>query len=68
MAENEIPTKVQCPECDHEIPVDPDWQERDIFACPSCSIDLQVAGVDPLWVDFAPETEQRQFRVPPVFE
>lgn len=58
MPENDIPSTVQCPECEHNIPVDPDWQEGDIFSCPNCSTDVQVTGLDPLWVDFAPESEQ----------
>ena len=58
IAEREVPSTIQCPECEHGIPVDPDWQEGDIFACPSCSVEIQVTGVDPLWVDFAPETDE----------
>ena len=56
VVENEVPNTIQCPECEHEIPVDPDWQEEDTFTCPGCSVELQVTGVDPLWIDFAPES------------
>ncbi|MBN1318331.1 MAG: GreA/GreB family elongation factor [Anaerolineales bacterium] len=54
----EVPSKVQCPECENEIPVDPDWQEGEIFTCPSCSVDIQVTGTNPFWVDFAPENDE----------
>jgi len=55
--EHELPVAIQCPECEHDIPVDPDWQEEDTFTCPSCSIELQVTSIEPLWVDFAPEED-----------
>lgn len=55
--EHELPATIQCPECEHDIPVDPDWQEEDTFTCPNCSIELQVTSVEPLWVDFAPEED-----------
>jgi len=55
--EHELPVAIQCPECEHDIPVDPDWQEEDTFTCPNCSIELQVTSVEPLWVDFAPEED-----------
>jgi transcription elongation factor GreA len=55
--EHELPAAIQCPECEHDIPVDPDWQEEDTFTCPNCSIELQVTSVEPLWVDFAPEED-----------
>ncbi len=54
---NEISKSVSCPECDHEIPVNPDWQEEDEFSCPNCSCDLQVVSVDPAMIDFAPEDD-----------
>jgi transcription elongation factor GreA len=56
--EHELPAAIQCPECEHDIPVDPDWQEEDTFTCPNCSIELQVTSVEPLWVDFAPEEDE----------
>lgn len=55
--EHELPATIQCPECEHDIPVDPDWQEEDTFTCPNCSIELQVTSVEPLWIDFAPEED-----------
>jgi transcription elongation factor GreA len=55
--ETEIPATIQCPECEHDIVVDPDWQEDDTFTCPNCSIELQVTSVEPLWIDFAPEDD-----------
>jgi transcription elongation factor GreA len=55
--EHDLPIAIQCPECEHDIPVDPDWQEEDTFTCPNCSIELQVTSVEPLWVDFAPEED-----------
>ncbi len=52
----QVPKAIQCPECDHDIPVNPDWQEEDNFACPNCSMLLQVTGVEPLSIDVSPET------------
>ncbi len=49
---------VHCPECEHSIPLNVDWQEDDTFVCPNCSADIQVVSVDPLMVDFAPEVEE----------
>jgi len=54
---NEITKTVLCPECEHDIPVNPDWQEEDEFVCPNCSCDLQVVSLDPAMIDFAPEDE-----------
>jgi transcription elongation factor GreA len=54
---NEIKKTVSCPECEHDIPVNPDWQEEDEFVCPNCSCDLQVVSLDPVMIDFAPEDE-----------
>lgn len=54
---NEITKTVLCPECEHDIPVNPDWQEEDEFVCPNCSCDLQVVSLDPVMIDFAPEDE-----------
>lgn len=54
---NEITKSVSCPECEHDIRVNPDWQEEDEFVCPSCSCDLQVVSVDPVMIDFAPEDD-----------
>lgn len=54
---NDASGTVHCPECDHSIALNVDWQEDDIIICPNCSIDLQVISVDPLMVDFAPEAD-----------
>ena len=58
LTDNDVPTTVECPECAHKIQVDVDWQEGDIFTCPNCSAEIQVTGLNPLWVDFAPEEEE----------
>lgn len=58
LPENEVPTTVECPECHHKNQVDVDWQVGDIFTCPNCSAEIQVTGLNPLWVDFAPEEEE----------
>jgi transcription elongation factor GreA len=55
--DSEMPAAIQCPECEHDVAVDPDWQEEDTFTCPNCSIELQVTSVEPLWIDFAPEDD-----------
>ncbi len=54
---NEIAKSVSCPECEHDIPIKPDWQEEDELVCPSCSCDLQVVSLDPVMIDFAPEDD-----------
>jgi transcription elongation factor GreA len=54
---NEITKSVSCPECEHDIPVNRDWQEEDELVCPNCSCDLQVVSLDPVMIDFAPEDE-----------
>jgi transcription elongation factor GreA len=54
---NEITKSVACPECEHDIPVNPDWQEEDELVCPNCSCDLHVVSLDPVMIDFAPEDE-----------
>jgi transcription elongation factor GreA len=55
--ENRVVDIVVCLECGADIEVNADWQEADTFTCSNCSVDLQVVNLEPLMVDFAPESE-----------
>jgi transcription elongation factor GreA len=57
MAEKKDKGRVRCPECESEIRVDTDLREGDGIVCSNCSAGLLVAGVNPVWVDVAPDTE-----------
>jgi len=54
--ENRVVDIVVCPECEADIEVNADWQEADTFTCSGCSADLQVVNLEPIMVDFAPES------------
>ena len=55
--ENRVADILVCPECEADIEVNADWQEADTFVCSNCSAGLQVVNLEPLMVDFAPESE-----------
>jgi alpha-aminoadipate/glutamate carrier protein LysW len=46
-----------CPECEAEIHVDEDVDKGDIVNCEECEARLEVVGLDPIEMDFAPEDE-----------
>ena len=48
-----------CPECDAEIEVDEfDVDKGDQLSCPECGSNLEVTGVSPIELDFAPDEEE----------
>jgi alpha-aminoadipate/glutamate carrier protein LysW len=47
-----------CPECDTEIEIDElDVDRGDQLTCPDCGSNLEVTGVSPIELDFAPDDE-----------
>ncbi len=48
----------QCPECAAVVPLDPEVAVTEIVACPDCSTELEVVGVDPVELALAPEVEE----------
>jgi alpha-aminoadipate/glutamate carrier protein LysW len=46
-----------CPECEAEIHVDEDVDKGEIINCEECEARLEVVGLDPIEMDFAPEDE-----------
>jgi len=48
-----------CPECEAEIEVDEfDVDKGDQVSCPECGSNLEVTGVSPIELDFAPDEEE----------
>jgi alpha-aminoadipate carrier protein LysW len=46
--------QVECPECGNPITVSDDVIEGEILPCPECGVELEIIGLEPLTVDFAP--------------
>ena len=46
-----------CPECDETIDVGADPMLYEIIPC-SCGVELEVAGIDPVILELAPEVEE----------
>jgi alpha-aminoadipate/glutamate carrier protein LysW len=47
-----------CPECDAEIEIDElDVDRGDQLTCPDCGSNLEVTGVSPIELDFAPDDD-----------
>jgi len=46
-----------CPECSAEIHVDEELDKGETLTCPECDANLEVVGLDPIELDFAPEDE-----------
>ena len=48
-----------CPECDAEIEIDElDVDRGDQLTCPECGTNLEVTGVSPIELDFAPDDDE----------
>ena len=48
-----------CPECDAEIEVDEfDVDKGDQLSCPDCGSNLEVTGLSPIELDFAPDDDE----------
>jgi alpha-aminoadipate carrier protein LysW len=48
-----------CPECDAEIEIDElDVDKGDQLNCPECGSNLEVTGVSPIELDFAPDEDE----------
>jgi len=48
---------VQCPECGHTMSIEENRNERDVLACPKCSVQLQANGSAPVWTDLVPQAK-----------
>lgn len=46
-----------CPECGASVQAE-DVILGEILPCPECGVELEVAGLDPLTLDLAPEVEE----------
>jgi alpha-aminoadipate carrier protein LysW len=47
-----------CPECGAKVEVAADVLANEILSCEGCSAELEVASVDPLELELAPEVEE----------
>ncbi len=57
ITDGDDPKTVQCPECGHTISIKEERDERDVLACPKCSIQLQMNGSAPVWTDLVPQAK-----------
>lgn len=48
---------VECVECGYEIELR-DVEVGEIINCPDCDVELEVVGVNPIKLEFAPEEEE----------
>jgi len=46
-----------CPECEAEIHVEEDLDKGEPVTCSECDARLEVVGLDPVELDYAPEDE-----------
>jgi alpha-aminoadipate carrier protein LysW len=46
-----------CPECDADIHVDEEVDKGELITCAECDAKLEVVGLDPIELDFAPQDE-----------
>jgi alpha-aminoadipate carrier protein LysW len=51
-------TTVTCVECAGEVTLGDDVILGEIVECPDCGVELEVAGLDPVAVELAPEVEE----------
>lgn len=50
-----------CPECDGDIEIDEfDVDKGDLLSCPECGSNLEVTGVSPVELEFAPDDEDEE--------
>ena len=47
-----------CPVCDAEVPVAKDAVVSELVVCTSCSVALEIRGLDPVVLDEAPQEEE----------
>lgn len=47
-----------CPECEAEIHVDEDMDKGDYIHCEECEAKLEVVGLDPVELDYAPDDDE----------
>lgn len=47
-----------CPECEAEIHVDEDVDKGELVNCEECEAKLEVVGLDPIELDYAPEDDE----------
>ena len=45
----------RCSECETQVPVASDAVQGEIVACPTCSFELEVIGMEPIELAPAPE-------------
>ena len=49
---------VTCPECCAEMDLSTDTEAGEIVVCADCGAELEVASVDPIQLELAPEVEE----------
>ncbi len=55
MADDTAPS---CPECEAEIPLEPEVLQGEIVVCPDCGVDLEVMNTAPIQLELAPMEEE----------